>query len=126
MNPGQPGGNPGTGDARQFSREAGVRRQAAEQLRDQLREGGVRIESLEEAIATLRRLQQEGVSGDPRERLRLEELAVDQLQRAELMIWQAFGASSAGAPAVGRASEAPPRYRQQVEEYYRSLARERP
>ena len=116
----------GGGDARQLTREMQVRQGAAEELRADLREQGITIASLDEAIATMRRLQQDRVMGDPTEMARLQQDALESLRQAEFDLWRRLGGGAAGLPAVGDPSRVPPRYRQLVEEYYRSIARDRP
>jgi hypothetical protein len=81
---------------------------------------------LDEAIASMRRLQQDRVLGDPQELARLQQQALESLRQAEFDLWHRLGGGGTGLPAVGDPSRVPPRYRQLVEEYYRSIARERP
>ncbi len=114
------------GDARQLSREVQVRLRDAEALRNDLREQGISIQSLDEAIATMRRLQQDRVLGDPVEMARLQQEALESLRQAEFDLWRRAGGGEGGRPAVGDPSRVPPRYRQLVEQYFRAIARDRP
>ncbi|MEO8478661.1 MAG: hypothetical protein ABI542_03440, partial [Gemmatimonadota bacterium] len=114
-------GQDGDGDARQLSREVGLRRAAAEALRDQLREQGIGVPELDDAIATMRRLARDGVIGSPVGRQALLQAALQKLQQAEFQLWQRFEGASGSRPAVGDLSRVPPRYRQMVEEYYRAI-----
>lgn len=118
------GGRPGQGgdgDARQLSREVGRRSGAAEALRDQLREQGIGVPELDDAIATMRRLSRDGVIGDPVGRQTLLQDALKKLQQAEFQLWQRFDGANGSRPAIGDLSRVPPRYRQMVEEYYRAI-----
>jgi hypothetical protein len=130
--PGEPGGSAtggqraGGGDARQLAREMQVRQGAAEALRSDLREQGITVASLDEAIAAMRRLQQDRVRGDPTGLARLQQEALEALRQAEFDLWRRLGGGAAGLPAVGDPARVPPRYRQLVEEYYRAIARDRP
>lgn len=99
---------------------------AAEALRQELREQGITVTPLDEAIATMRRLQQDRVQGDPREMTRLVEQALESLRQAEFDLWRRFSGGTESLPAVGDLSRVSPRYRALVEEYYRSIARDRP
>jgi hypothetical protein len=120
-----PGGNAATGgDARQLGREVQVRLRAAETLRDDLRQQGITIQSLDEAIATMRRLQQDRVLGDPVELARLQAEALESLREAEFDLWRRSGGGEGGRPAVGDPSRVPPRFRQMVEEYFKAIARD--
>lgn len=120
-----PGGNvTAGGDARQLGREVQVRLRAAEALRDDLRQQGITIQSLDEAIATMRRLQQDRVLGDPVELARLQAEALESLREAEFDLWRRSGGGEAGRPAVGDPSRVPPRFRQMVEEYFKAIARD--
>src|SRR5690606_15649696 len=76
------GGQPqGGSDARQLSREVRARLGAAEALRQELRDQGVTVTSLDEAISAMRRLQQDRVQGDPLEMARLVEDALESLRQ---------------------------------------------
>jgi hypothetical protein len=116
----------GGGDARQLRGEVQTRLREAQALRDDLRALGLSNAALDDGIATLRRLLQDGVVGDPLEMASLQEQALDALMRAEFDLWQRIGGGESGRPAVGDPSRVPPRYRQMVEEYYRAIARDRP
>src|SRR5690606_38862318 len=128
----QAGGNPtggqpqGGSDARQLSREVRSRLGAAEALRQEVREQGITVTPLDEAIATMRRLPQDRVQGEPREMPRLVEQALESLRQAEFDLWRRFSGGTESLPAVGDLSRVSPRYRALVEEYYRSIARDRP
>lgn len=120
------GGQPqGGSDARQLSREVRARLGAAEALRQELRDQGVTVTSLDEAISAMRRLQQDRVQGDPLEMARLVEDALESLRQAEFELWRKFSGGTESLPAVGDLSRVSPRYRALVEEYYRSIARDR-
>jgi hypothetical protein len=114
------------GDSRQLAGEVQVRRREAEALRQALAAEGIQVGELDDAIATLRRLQNDGVVGDPKELAALQAAVVSNLQRVEYQLWLRFGGVAGGRPAVGEAGRAPARYQQMVDEYYRSIAGERP
>ena len=116
----------GGGDTRQLSGEVRMRLGAAEQLRAELDEQGISVASLDEAIATMRQLQQDRVLGDPLDLARLQAEALESLRQAEYDLWRRFGAGGKEGPAVGELSRVSPRYRALVEEYFRSIAREQP
>jgi hypothetical protein len=118
------GGDPRTsagGDARQFSREFQRRRQAAEELRDDLREQGVETRELDGLISELRRL--ERPTNDPGGLDELQAALIERMKTFEFSLWRRFNAGAGGGPALGSSGQVPPEYRAMVEEYYRSLAR---
>ena len=122
---GQPRAN-ADGDARQFTREWQLRRRAAEELRDDLRQQGVETGELDRAINDLRRLESGRPLADARGLEELQAALIDRLKTYEFTLWRQFRAGSEGGPALGTAGQVPPEYRAMVEEYYRSLARPRP
>ncbi len=128
---GAPGGAPGGeytggGDARQLRGEVQVRLRDARALRDAVREQGLPTTDLDQGIRYLEQLQQDRVTGDPKNLVALQDAALEALKRAEFDLWLRVGGGEGGRPAVGDASRVPPRYRQMVEEYYKAIARDRP
>ncbi|MGQ0702664.1 MAG: DUF4175 family protein [Gemmatimonadales bacterium] len=121
-----PASRMGGEDIRQFTREFRLRREAAENLRRELaREGGVELGELDRAIRGLRQLETGQPFRDPSEMEQLQAAIIEGLKTWEFRLWRAFAQGGDKGPAVGTPSQAPPEYRALVEEYYRSLARER-
>ncbi len=113
-------------DIRQFSREFRLRREAADSLRRELaREGGVDLGELDRAIRGLRQLETGQPFRDPREMEQLQAAIIEGLKTWEFRLWRTLTQGGDRGPAVGAPSQAPAEYRVLVEEYYRTLARER-
>jgi hypothetical protein len=64
--------------------------------------------------------------GDVRGLDRLEQDLIAGLKELEFTLWRRFGEEGDQRPALGASARVPPKYRELVEEYYRSLARDRP
>ena len=111
---------------RQFSREFRARRQAAESLRADLKAMGQETGDLDQLLSQFRGLDNQRTFGDPRGLDRLETDLIEGLKEFEFALWRKFGADSGQRPAAGASARVPPQFREQVEEYYRSLARDRP
>ena len=135
---GQPGPAPSTGSpnavegrsdndgTRQFGREFRARRQAAESLRADLKAMGQETADLDRLLNQFRALDNNRTFGDPRGLDRLETDLIEGLKELEFSLWRKFGDESGQRPAAGASARVPPQFRELVEEYYRSLARERP
>lgn len=119
---GQPTRSVGGGDARQFSRELGLRRAAAEELRGELARQGVDVRELDEIIRALRRLESDRRIGDPKGLADLEGEVIEGLKDFEYSLYRRLGLIDPKGPAQGTRAPIPPEYRAAVEEYYRSLA----
>lgn len=116
-----------SGDARQFTREFRLRRQAAEELRRDVAREGLDVTELDRAIDDLRRLESGRPLGDPRGVDQLQAAVIDGLKTFEFKLYRRLGLSDENRPAQGAPAPVPPEYRALVEEYYRSLGRrERP
>lgn len=113
------------GDARQLSGEVRTRRQAAESLRGELAQMGVTLPELNDAIDALRRMEGERALTDPRNLAALQDAVAASLQRVEFELWRRFGTPAGSRPAVGVAGDAPAAYRAMVDEYFRTIARDR-
>jgi hypothetical protein len=113
------------GDARQLSGEVRTRRQAAESLRGELAQMGVTLPDLDQAIDALRRMEGERALADPRNLDALREAVAASLQRVEFELWRRFGSPVGSRPAAGVTGDAPAAYRALVEEYFRTIARDR-
>ncbi len=127
------GGNPSPVDGnfdndgtRQFGREFRVRRQAAESLRADLRAIGQDTGEIDRLLNQFRALDNSRTFGDTRGLDRLENDLIEGLKAFEFSLWRAFGDDTRQRPAAGASARVPPQFREQVEEYYRSLARDRP
>lgn len=130
---GQPNGTPSPVDGqanndgtRQFNREFRARRQAAESLRADLKAMGQETGDLDQLLNRFRELDKQQTFGDPRGLDRLETDLIEGLKEFEFSLWRKFGDDSGQRPAAGASARVPPQFREQVEEYYRSLARDRP
>jgi hypothetical protein len=129
-NPMGGGGNPGgpiTGEqARQLGREFRLRREAAESLRREVAgQPGIETGELDRAIRGLRQLETGAPFRNPQEMSDLQQAIIEGLKTWEFRLWRALTQNGDKGPAVGAPSQAPAEYRALVEEYYRSLAREK-
>jgi hypothetical protein len=113
--------DPGT--ARQFAREFRSRQQAAESLRGDLQRLGEDVSELNRLLGRFRALDDPRTFGDVQGLERLEQDLIEGLKNLEFSLWRKFGAEGTQRPALGASARVPPQYREQVEEYYRSLAR---
>ncbi len=125
-NPNQVDGNFDNDGTRQFGREFRVRRQAAESLRADLRAMGQETGEIDRLLNQFRALDNGRTFGDTRGLDRLENDLIEGLKEFEFSLWRAFGDDARQRPAAGASARVPPQFREQVEEYYRSLARDRP
>lgn len=110
---------------RQFAREFRLRRQVAESLRADLRALGVPTNELDPLVEQFRRLDNARTFGDVRGLDQLERDLIDGLKELEFALWRRFGAEGEQRPTLGASARVPPQYRELVEEYYRSLSRQR-
>lgn len=120
------GGQPGRlsgGDARQFSREFGLRRQAAEGLRRELAGQGTDPAELDRIIGDLRRLESGRPFSDPQGLEELQRAVIEGLKTWEFKLWRTLSQNGENRPALGAPSQVPAEYRALVEEYYRSLGK---
>ena len=120
------GGQPGRlngGDARQFSREFGLRRQAAEGLRRELAGQNADPAELDRIIADLRRLESGRPFSDPKGLEELQRAVIEGLKTWEFKLWRTLSQNGENRPALGAPSQVPAEYRALVEEYYRSLGK---
>ncbi len=123
------GGQPGRlsgGDARQFSREFALRRQAAEALRRDLAGQEVDRAELDRIISDLRRLESGRPFSDPDALENLQRAIIEGLKTWEFKLWRSLGQHGDNRPALGAPSQVPSEYRALVEEYYRSLGKPKP
>ncbi len=121
----QPGGRSDNDGVRQFSREFRARRQAAESLRADLRTLGQDTGDLDRLLDRFRQLDNQQTFGDVRGLDQLETDLIEGLKELEFSLWRRFGDEGGQRPAAGASARVPPQYREMVEEYYRSLARQK-
>ena len=114
------------GDIRQFSREFGLRRQAADSLRRALQGQNVDPAELDRIIADLRRLESGRPFADPRGLEDLQRAVIEGLKTWEFKLWRSLSQNGDNRPALGAPSQVPSEYRALVEEYYRSLGKPKP
>ena len=123
MNSGAPrNGQLSNGDIQQFTREFGLRREAAENLRSDLAKQGVDTRELDRAIRNMRELENSRTFGDPKGLEALQSAMIDGLKTFEFSLYKSLGLGTAGRPVLGANAPVPAEYRAMVEEYYRALA----
>jgi hypothetical protein len=112
-------------DIRQFRGE--VRRWTNEttELRNMLREQNLDPKELDEILRRLREMDQDRVYQDARELERLQSFVADGLKRFEYGLRRKVG-DEADRALVNGTDEVPPEFRSLVEEYYRSLSKQKP
>ncbi len=98
---------------------------AAESLRADLRTLGQDTEDLDRLLDRFRQLDTQRTFGDPRGLDQLENDLIEGLKALEFSLWRRFGDEGGQRPAAGASARVPPQYREVVEEYYRSLARQK-
>jgi hypothetical protein len=131
--PGQPGGVPRGGgagqlspdEARQYRQELGRRRAELSELQRELSEEGVDVGTLDDILGDLRGLESPGRLEDPRALAQLQDAVIAGLKEFEFALRRQLGTGQTAEGAAIGAGEVPPRYRELVEEYYRSLSRTR-
>ncbi len=128
-----PGGNArsGGGDfspedmARQFQRELQQRRREMQELRRELQGEGVDVAEIDDLLRTLERLEVVDPIGDPRGMDQLEAAVIPGLKEFEYALRRQLAGSDAERLFLSGSDDVPPEYRELVEEYYRSLSRNR-
>jgi hypothetical protein len=110
-------------DPRQFQREARERRTDAQALRRELQALGVDVKDLDSVIGALAALDSTRVYADPDEISRLQRQLAETLQRFQFSLRRDLGAADAEQLLLAGPDSAPEAYKKQIEEYYRSLAR---
>jgi molybdenum-dependent DNA-binding transcriptional regulator ModE len=129
--PRQPGGSgrPGLVDpvtARQFDRELRARREAAESLAAELEAMGMDASELEGVTRAMRGLEGGRAFADPSGMARLERDVLERLRAFEYALRRQVEGVPEGQPIMAPGDQVPARFRELVEEYYRSLARAKP
>jgi hypothetical protein len=110
------------GDMQQLSREFGLRRQNAEDLRKDLAKQGLDTKGLDQAIGEMRRLEDERTLGNIQGLEALQSSVLEGLKTFEFGLYRQLGLGNDKGAAIGARAPVPAEYRAQVEEYYRSLA----
>jgi hypothetical protein len=120
------GGRPGYatpgGDARQWQRELRERRADAEALRAELEGMQLDPSELDRVIAEIKRLESSKVLADATGLNRLQADVLERLKAFEFALRRRIEGDAAK-PLAGAGDQVPPRFRELVEEYYRSLAK---
>jgi hypothetical protein len=112
-------------DARQLRGEARQRLTEAQSLRQQLAREGRGVAELDEVIRGLRTLEGGAPWGDAQDLERLQAAIVDRLKQYEFGLRRDVLGADRDRLFLSGSDEVPESYRRLVEEYYRSLARER-
>ena len=103
-----------------------MRRESAEQLRQEAARQGLETGDLDRAIEAMRQFESGRVFNDPKSLAQLESQVLERLKDFEFAVLRASGLGAEGRPAAGARAAVPAEYRALVEEYYRQLARKRP
>lgn len=112
-------------DIRQFRGEARRWTGEAQELRRMLREQSIDARELDEILRRLRALEDERVYKNVQEIARLQTFVSEGLKRFEYGLRRRAGADTDRVLLSG-SSEVPAEFRNQVEEYYRSLSKQKP
>jgi hypothetical protein len=129
LNPnGVPGGGVPTGrlspeDAQQFSREAQQRLADAQALRTELQRQGLATKELDQAIDNLKQLTNARALQDPRISTDLRAKTIEGFKDFEFGLRRKLGESDSTRVLLERSGDVPAAYKQNVEEYYRSIGK---
>ena len=108
---------------RQFGRELRSQREAAEELRSQLRAQGRDVTELNQLIDRLRQIETTRAFNDPDELSRLRSAVVQGFKEFEFTLRREVAGAEADRPALGGNENVPAGYRDMVNEYFKSLSR---
>ena len=111
-------------DIRQFRREFREWQGDAEDLRRQLEASGVNPRDLEGVMRDLRTLDSDQIYADPQGLEKLRAAALDRLKKVEFDLRKRVDTDH-DALSLSGSDEVPAGFRQAIEEYYRSLGREK-
>ncbi len=117
------GATSGVPGQRQMAREFSERLSEAEELRDALAQEGVQVTDLDDVIAAMRDFDEE-FTGTTRGLDELRDDVIDGLKLFEFWLRRVTDASSGERPQLAGSDRVPEGYRDLVEEYFRSLARD--
>lgn len=115
----------GSNELRQLQSEARERAAEIDRLRRELRGQGVDADELASAAEGMRRAQDGRYSSDPEELERLLRSVARGLENVEYDLRQRIEGREREKLFIASPGQVPPKYRRAVEEYYRSLARDR-
>ena len=110
-------------DAQQFSREAQQRLADAEALRRELARQGIPTAELDQAIEGLRQLANAHVLEDTRASADLRAKTIEGFKDFEFGLRRRLGEGDSTRVLLQRSGDVPPAYKQNVEEYYRSIGK---
>ena len=110
-------------DMRQFGRVLRSQREAAEELRSQLRAQGRDVTELNQLIDRLRQIETTRAFNDPDELSRLRSAVVQGFKEFEFTLRREVAGAEADRPALGGNENVPAGYRDMVNEYFKSLSR---
>ncbi len=112
-------------DARRLRREFAQRGEEANRLLEAMGRNAAQAGDLSRIIGSMRRLEGAGAYNDPEELLRIQEAVLEGLKQLEFELRkEALGAAEE--IVLEGTGEAPPGYRELVEEYYRQLSKAPP
>jgi hypothetical protein len=112
-----------TDDVNQFSREAQQRLADAEALRRDLQRQGIPTNELDKAIENLRTLTSPATIEDTRTSADLRTKVIDGFKDFEFGLRRRLGESDSTRVLLERSGDVPAAYKQNVEEYYRSIGK---
>ena len=111
-------------EVRNFRDQARYWTNETQQLRDQLRNDGVNAgPELDEILRAMRQLDDDRVYKDAKELERLQTLVGEGLKRFEFGLRRKVEDAQVDQPTLATSDEVPPAFRDQVEEYFRSLSK---
>jgi hypothetical protein len=112
-------------EIRDFRNQARYWTNEAQQLRDQLRRDGMNPgPELDEILRAMRQLDDDRVYKDARELERLQTMVGEGLKRFEFGLRRKIEDTETDQPTLAISDEVPRGFRDQVEEYFRSLAKQ--
>lgn len=120
------GGSPQARASRQLQAQARQRATELQQLQSQLAQNGASSEALQQALSALRSLQNQSAYNDREEVERLLAKVTRGLQDFEFDLRQSLEGSDRQKLFLSSPGQVPAQFRKAVEDYYRSLARQRP
>ena len=83
------------------------------------------VRDLDKLLVAMGRLDNTSTFGEVKGLDQLEREVITGLKEFEFALWRKLEGVTSDRPAIGASSRIPPAYRELVEEYYRSLARDR-
>ncbi len=120
------GGRLSPQDAQQFSREAQQRLADAEALRAELARTGLPTKELDNAIDNLRQLADAKSLEDTRTAKDLRAKTIEGFKDFEFDLRRTLGEGDSTRVLLERSGDVPAAYKQNVEEYYRSIGKGKP